>query len=95
MNKLGLIEELTKKVEGLSRRQAEKVLGVLVETIIAKLKKGEEVTIASFGTFSSMLRYARGGVNPRNPKERIKIPAVKVAKFKTGKRLKDELKSSN
>jgi len=39
-----------------------------------------------------MTRYARGGVNPQKPTERIQIPEVKVAKFRTGKRLKDELK---
>ena len=69
------------------------MLEVLTDTIIAKLKSGQDVTIAGFGTFTAFTRHARGGVNPRNPQERINIPAVRVAKFRTGKNLKDALKS--
>ena len=92
MNKVKLIEEMQKRVEGINKKQAEKMLDALTAVIIEELKNDHEVTIAGFGTFLSMTRYARGGVNPRNPKERITIPAVKVAKFRTGKNLKDALK---
>jgi DNA-binding protein HU-beta len=93
MNKAKLIEEIQKKVPGINKKQSEKMLETLTETIIDELKHDREVTIAGFGTFASFTRYARGGVNPRNPKERITIPAVKVAKFRTGKNLKDALKA--
>lgn len=93
MNKDKLIETLSAKVEGVSKKQAEALLRVLTDTIIDELRADREVTITGFGTFSSRVRYARGGVNPQKPQERIQIPAVKVAKFKTGKRLKDALKS--
>lgn len=92
MNKAKIIEELQKKVAGLSRKQASQVLESFTETIIQSLQKGKEVSLAGFGTFSVFVRHERGGVNPRNPQERIKIPEVKIAKFKTGKRLKDALK---
>ncbi|MFH1744704.1 MAG: HU family DNA-binding protein, partial [bacterium] len=71
---------------------AEKMLESLVDTIINELKGGREVTITGFGTFLSRTRHARGGVNPQKPSERIQIPEVRVAKFKTGKTLKDALK---
>jgi len=93
MNKARLIEELQKQVDGLNKKQAEKTIACLTDMITNELKHDREVTIAGFGTFTSFLRYARGGVNPRNPKERITIPAVRVAKFRTGKKLKDALKS--
>ena len=64
----------------------------LVKIIIDELKAGNEVTITGFGTFLARTRHARGGVNPQKPSERIEIPEVKVAKFKTGKTLKDALK---
>ncbi len=70
----------------------ERMLMCLTGTIIEELIKGNEVTITGFGTFLSRTRHARGGVNPQNPSERIQIPEVKVAKFKTGKTLKDALK---
>ena len=70
------------------------MVAALQEIIIEALKRDEDVTIAGFGTFSSRVRAARKGVNPRKPDEIIDVPAVKVPKFKAGKRLKDELKAS-
>lgn len=92
MNKAQLIERLSKEVDGVSKKQAEKLINVLTDTIISELKEGREVTITGFGTFLSRIRYSRGGVNPQNPSERITIPEVKVAKFKTGYNLKQALK---
>lgn len=94
MNKAQLIDKLHNEVEGLSKKQAEKTLDVLTNTIIEELKNDREVTITGFGTFLSRVRYSRGGVNPQNPSERITIPAVKVAKFKTGYNLKQALKGN-
>lgn len=92
MNKAELINKIQEKAE-VSKKQAEAMLDVFTNTVIEQLKKDKQVTIAGFGTFLSRIRYARGGVNPQKPSERITIPEVRVAKFKTGKRLKDELKS--
>jgi len=91
MNKATLINKLSAKV-GLNKRQTEDTINAMVDIIIKELQDGGEVSITGFGTFETMTRYARGGVNPQNPKERIQIPEVKVAKFRTGKRLKDSLK---
>jgi DNA-binding protein HU-beta len=91
MNKAGLIERIAAEA-AVSKKQAEDMLEGLVKIIIDELKLGNEVTITGFGTFMSKVRHSRGGVNPQNPTERITIPEVKVAKFKTGKTLKDALK---
>ena len=92
MNKSTLIERIAAEV-ATSKKEAEKMLNGLVGIIINELKAGNEVTITGFGTFLSKTRHARGGVNPQNPTERIQIPEVTVAKFKTGKTLKDALKN--
>lgn len=94
MNKAQLIDKLSQEIEGLNKKQAEKTIEVITDTIIEELKNDREVTIAGFGTFLSKTRYARGGVNPQKPTERITIPAVKVAKFKTGYNLKQALKGN-
>ncbi|BFD24765.1 MAG: HU family DNA-binding protein [Patescibacteria group bacterium] len=94
MNKAQLIERLSREVEGASKKQAEQFLNALTGTIISELKEGREVTITGFGTFLSRVRYARGGVNPQNPSQRITIPEVRVAKFKTGYNLKQALKGN-
>jgi len=91
MNKAALIEKIAAEA-AVSKKQAESMLEVLVDIIIKELKAGNEVTITGFGTFLARTRHARGGVNPQRPSERIRIPEVKVAKFKTGKTLKDALK---
>jgi len=91
MNKAALIERIAAEA-AVSKKQAEGMLEGLVKIIIRELKAGNEVTITGFGTFLARTRHARGGVNPQKPTERIQIPEVTVAKFKTGKTLKDALK---
>jgi nucleoid DNA-binding protein len=51
-------------------------------------KHEEEVRIQGFGTFKKSKRAARTGVNPQNPKEKIKIPAMNVVTFKAGSEFK-------
>ncbi len=94
MNKAQLIDKIYHDVEGLNKKQAEKMIDVFTDTVISELKNDRELTIAGFGTFLARVRYARGGVNPQKPNERITIPEVKVAKFKTGYNLKQALKGN-
>ncbi|MFA6255419.1 MAG: HU family DNA-binding protein [Patescibacteria group bacterium] len=92
MNKAELIEVISEKV-GISKKDTESVIDTLTDTIVSKLKEGQEVTITGFGAFSARSRKGRVGVNPRNPSEKIDIPSVVVPKFKAGKNLKAALKS--
>ena len=91
MNKATLIETIASK-SSIARKDVETVIESFESTVIESLQKGEEVTLAGFGSFSARERSARMGVNPQNPEERIQIPAVVVPKFKAGKNLKDSLK---
>ena len=50
------------------------------------LAAGDKVALIGFGTFSVNERPAREGINPQS-KEKIKIAAKKVAKFKAGAEL--------
>lgn len=93
MNKAALIDKISAQA-AVSKKDAENMIDALVDAIIGELKVGNEVTITGFGTFLARTRHARGGVNPQKPSERITIPEVKVAKFKTGKTLKDALKGA-
>lgn len=93
MNKAALIERIAAEV-AVSKKTAEEMIDKFVAITIKELQAGNEVTITGFGTFSSKTRHARGGVNPQKPSERIRIPEVKVAKFKTGKTLKDAMKAA-
>ena len=87
-------EELIEKVAstaGLSKADASRVLGTILDSIKAALKKGQKVTLVGFGNFSVSKRKARKGRNPRTG-EAIKIPSAKVPRFSAGKSLKDALK---
>jgi DNA-binding protein HU-beta len=92
MNKAALIEAIASK-KHLTKKQVEDLLDAILENITDSLKKGEEVVLTGFGTFSAKIRHARKGVNPQKPSERIDIPQVTIPKFKSGKALKDALKA--
>jgi len=77
---------------GVTKKAAGEVLDSILSMITKSLKKGENVTITGFGTFRVSQRAARTGVNPRNPSEKIKIPAMKLPAFKAGKSLKDAVR---
>jgi len=77
---------------GVTKKAASEVLDAMIEAITKALKKGENVTITGFGTFRVSKRAARTGVNPRNPGQKIKIPAMKLPAFKAGKSLKDAVR---
>ncbi|MEK7632399.1 MAG: HU family DNA-binding protein [Patescibacteria group bacterium] len=91
MNKAELALRLSEKL-GVPKKSAEDIVEAFEAIVTAALMNGDEVTIAGFGTFSARTRSARMGVNPRNPSEKIQVPAVRVPKFKAGKALKDALK---
>jgi len=91
MNKAELIEAISEKV-GVPKKEVEDVIDTMTDTIVTKLKGGDEVTLTGFGAFSARTRKGRIGVNPRNPEEKIDIPSVVVPKFKAGKNLKEALK---
>jgi DNA-binding protein HU-beta len=79
---------------GLERRQAAQAVDAFLDSISDALRNGEEVAFTGFGKFSVQNRAARTGVNPRNPGERVQIPASKVPKFSAGSQLKSAVKSS-
>ena len=89
MNKIELVTEIAKNT-GLTKVDSERAVEAFLDTIAAALKKGDEVRLVGFGTFSVTTREATTGRNPRTGAE-IKIPASKQPKFKASKGLKDAL----
>jgi DNA-binding protein HU-beta len=90
MNKQGIVEAVHALL-GTTKVQAEQVVDGIIDTIIASLKKGEEVSIAGLGIFSVKQRAARAARNPRTG-ETVQVPAMKVPKFRPAKALKDSVK---
>jgi DNA-binding protein HU-beta len=73
---------------GLSKRQAAEAVDAFLETVEQALVRGDSVTFTGFGKFSTQRRAARMGVNPRNPGQKVQIPAATVPKFSAGSSLK-------
>jgi len=90
LNKADLVDKMASGAS-ISKVAAEKALNACVDGIKQALKKGDTVTLIGFGTFSVASRKARVGRNPQTGSE-LKIPARKVAKFKAGKGLRDNIK---
>ncbi len=89
MNKTELIEQMASRT-GMTKKCAQEALNAYIEVVTATLKKGEDVALIGFGTFSVVERPAHEGVNPLTHKK-IQIAASKTAKFKVGASLKNEL----
>lgn len=87
MNKQELIGSVA-DATSLTKADAGKAVEAVFETISAALKKGDEVRLVGFGTFSVSKRKASTGRNPRTG-EPMKIKASSQPKFKAGKGLKD------
>ena len=90
MNKTELIDRIAAGSD-LSKAAAKKALDATTEAIKAALVAGDKVQLVGFGTFSVNERPARQGINPAT-KQKINIPATKVAKFKAGAELNDAIK---
>ena len=90
MNKAQLIERIAKTTET-TKAQSERFLDTTIDIIRKSVKKGDEVKLVGFGTFTKTKRKARMGRNPQTGKA-IKIPAAWHPKFRPGAEFKSMLK---
>ena len=87
MNKVELVAAVAEKAE-LSKKDAEKAVSAVLDTVVETLASGDKVSVVGFGSFEIRERGERTGRNPRT-KETIVIPASKQPVFKAGKASKD------
>ena len=87
MNKNDLIGAVA-DASGLTKADSAKAVEAVFDTISSALRKGEDVRLVGFGTFSVAKRKASTGRNPRTG-EPMNIKASSQPKFKAGKGLKD------
>ena len=87
MNKSELVAAVAEKAE-LTKKDAEKAVAAILDTIVEQVAQGEEIRLVGFGTFERRERKERTGCDPRT-NQKITIPASKVPAFKAGKAFKD------
>ena len=75
MTKQEFVAEVARRSQ-LTGRDAGKAVDAFLDTIVDTLKGGGDVAFTGFGKFSTAQRAARTGVNPRNPSEKVNIPAA-------------------
>ncbi|MCD6539627.1 MAG: HU family DNA-binding protein [Candidatus Omnitrophica bacterium] len=85
MNKAQLIAKVAEKTE--TKKQAQEIVELILDTIKSTLKKREPVAISGFGTFRVKETKPRTGRNPKTG-ETIQIPAKKKLSFRASKELK-------
>ena len=90
MTKSELIQKITNKNSFLYQKDIYKIIDTLFNTVTKALKDGDRVELRGFGTFSTKLRDARIGRNPKTG-EPVAIPKKKMPFFKMGKSMKERI----
>ena len=91
MNKSELIDAIAAAAD-ISKADAGRALDATIDTVTETLKKGDQVALVGFGTFSVKDRAERIGRNPKTG-DAITIKAARVPGFKAGKALKEAVNS--
>ena len=86
LNKAQLVEKMAKEMNA-TKAETERFLDCFVGTVEKNVKKGTDIKLVGFGTFTKNKRKARMGRNPQTGAE-IKIPAAWVPKFRPGSEFK-------
>jgi len=93
MTKAELVEDVARAAE-LTKKDAERLVEIVFESIIETLNQGEKIELRGFGSFRVRERGARRGRNPKTG-DPVNIPAKRVPYFKPGKELKELINEEN
>lgn len=89
MNKSELIDVIAQETD-VTKVKAGEFVDSFMNAVSKTLKKGEDLTLVGFGTFTTSQRAARKGRNPQTG-EVLNIKATTVAKFRPGKELRENV----
>ena len=92
MTKSELILKITSKNSYLYHKDVYKIINTLFNCVTQALKNGDRVELRGFGTFTTKLRNARIGRNPKTG-DPVAIPQKKMPFFKMGKSMKERINS--
>lgn len=84
MNRLDIIKAVSRILS--TRRQAEKVVRTVFDSIAQSLKNDQKVVISNFGTFRVKRREARQGRNPKTGAA-VSVPPRRAVRFKASRHL--------
>ena len=90
MNKVELIAAVAEK-SGLSKKDAEKAVSAVLDSVVEAVAKEDKVQLVGFGTFEVKKRLERILVNPGTG-QRMLVPPKLVLGFKPIAAIKESLK---
>jgi nucleoid DNA-binding protein len=90
MLKRDLVEKTTGSLDGYLKKDINKAVDIIIETMAESLHQGNRVEIRGFGSFSIRRRKARLTKNPKTGKI-MDIPPRKTLHFAMSKSLKEAL----
>ena len=90
MTKSDLIAAVATKI-GSSKKDSEKAVAAVLESITEALANGEAVQLVGFGTFEVKTRAGRICKVP-GTKQEVDVPASKIPTFKAGKVFKEKVR---
>lgn len=91
MTKAELVEEVAKESD-LTKKDAEVIVQIVLDSITDSLQRGEKIELRGFGSFRIRSRSSRQGRNPKTGSG-VSVPAKRVPYFKPGKEIKDLVNS--
>ena len=90
MIRSNLVNKIASINNDLYQRDAEIIVGAILEEIVEALSRGDRVEIRGFGVFAVKQRKARVGRNPKTG-EQVDVKEKIVPYFKPGKEMRARL----
>jgi integration host factor subunit beta len=90
MLKSALIHRISYQNPHLYQRDVEKVINAILDQIVGAMGRGDRVELRDFGVFSTRLRKARTGRNPRTGVA-VSVPQKAMPSFKAAKEMRKRL----
>lgn len=84
MTKKDFINELAAKAKGVTKKDLEGIYASFLDLIVKSIKKEGRISFIGFGTFRKVRRKETTKINPKT-KQKMKIPAKNVLRFKASK----------
>jgi integration host factor subunit beta len=88
MTKAELVNKISDKVPGITKKRADVIVDIFFGSIINALASKDKVEVRGFGSFHVRSRKERNGRNPKTGTH-VTVPAKSVPFFKTGKELRE------
>jgi integration host factor subunit beta len=85
-----LIEKVTERVDGLTKKQVETIIDTIFEGMKDAIAQKEKIEVRGFGNFRLKQRNAKAARNPRTG-EKLQVPPKNALHFKIGKPFHDAL----